>query len=111
MWMRGGELKWLYRQAFKGQVPDAVLNLKEKGQQGADWPERMRQSWGLLKMELAPTLEDPVVQALLDTDYYREMADKPFPATIRSADYMRYRIKFLRGLSVAHFIRKANMRN
>lgn len=111
MWLKDGVTKWLYRQAFQGQVPDAVMHQKLHGQQGADWPERMRKGWDMLKMEAHPALDDAVVKELIDTDFYREMMEHPLPDEMTEELQTRYRIKFLRGLSVAHFIRKANMRN
>jgi asparagine synthase (glutamine-hydrolysing) len=107
MWLRDGTTKWLYRQAFRGLVPDAVMNLKLRGYQGADWPERLRRSWNLLSTEARLAAANPVLTQLIDEAYLQEMAHTPLPTDL-SGDktLMYYRLKGLRAISVAHFVRK-----
>ncbi|MGB8600671.1 MAG: asparagine synthase-related protein, partial [Rhizomicrobium sp.] len=69
MWLRDGELKWLYRRAFRDRVPAAVMNLTHKGYQGADWPVRFCRSKARLDAETVHALASPSVSALFDTEF------------------------------------------
>lgn len=111
-WLRDGVAKWLYRQAFRGQVPAAVMNLPSHGYQGADWPERLRRSKDALSAETLATLDDPALQTLLDNGFLRHLAKSPLPDTLATTEgKITYRLKWFRALSVAHFVRKANPGN
>lgn len=112
MWLQGGETKWLYRQAFADCVPAAVMRQKRRGYQGADWPERLRRSKTQIDEEIARAESDPDIQRLFDTDYLEQMRCSALPADLDEAITVRnYRQKYLRSISVAHFIRRANRRN
>jgi len=112
MWLRDGQMKWLYRQAFRGRVPDAIMRQKKNGYQGADWPERLRRSASSIAMTVKTCREDPAVQSLLDPSVLNTCAEDIASADLTARENLwRYRIKLLRGLSVAHFLRKASHRN
>lgn len=111
MWLRGGVTKWLYRQAFAGRVPDGVLNCPLHGYQGADWPEQMRRSIGLLGDETERALACPDVAAMMDGDFLQNVVAEISSGDRPKEQVYRFRIRYLRALSVAHFIRKAQGRN
>jgi asparagine synthase (glutamine-hydrolysing) len=112
MWLRDGRTKWLYRQAFRGRVPDAVMAVKGKGYQGADWPERLMRSKLLLDDEIAAALGDADTESLLDGDFLQRWKENALPALPDGhASTQTHRAKLLRGVSVTHFIRRAKHRN
>lgn len=112
MWLRDGQMKWLYRRAFHGRVPDEVMHQKKKGYQGADWPERLRRSAPSIALSVKMCGDDPTVQSLVDLPLLNACAKNISSAKFTAKESLWfYRIKLLRGLSVAHFLRKASHRN
>jgi asparagine synthase (glutamine-hydrolysing) len=112
MWLRDGQMKWLYRRVFQGRVPDAVMHQRKKGYQGADWPERLRRSASSIAASAETCRDDPAVESLLDMPLLNAFAKNIPSADLAAKESLwPYRIKLLRGLSVAHFLRKASHRN
>lgn len=108
--LRNGQTRWIYHQAFGARIPDGIRFQPGKGLQGADWPTRIEQARGTLAEELGRAT--PAAAALLDLASLNALAAQP-TGTGRVTDAQRYdqRIKLLRGIAVAHFIRKAQRRN
>lgn len=108
--LQQGQTRWIYHRAFADRIPPEILRQAGKGLQGADWPTRIEQARGTLVAELDSA--NPVGERLLAMPALRALATAD-TGTGRVTDDQRYdqRIKLLRGISVAHFIRKAQRRN
>ncbi len=79
-WLRDGQPKWLYRQAFRGRVPQAVMDRHERGFIGGDYPERLRRSKPLLDAEIVRALNNPAMRKLADVDFLSEFVSHPLPS-------------------------------
>lgn len=112
MFQRDGLSKWLYHRAFAERVPSDVRNELRKGYQAADWLVRLRRNQPILRDVLREAADSPQVSGLIDTKRLAEIigsAPPTGPVTARAR--MDYRYKLLRGLSVAHFIRRLDRSN
>lgn len=108
--LQQGQTRWLYHRAFSDRIPPEIRTQAGKGLQAADWPTRIEQARATLATELDNA--NPVGDRLLDLPALRALAARD-TGTGRVTDDQRYeqRIKLLRGIAVAHFIRKAQRRN
>jgi asparagine synthase (glutamine-hydrolysing) len=111
MFLRDGEKKWIYRQAFADRIPPEILGEKRKGYQGADWLVRLREQGGVLRSHAQEALASPAVASLMDTEGLSRLLTAPLPKRADADVMERYRMKFLRAVSVAHFIRKTQRTN
>jgi len=107
MFLRQGQTKWIYHQAFADRVPPEIRHERARGYQGADWLARLRDQGDLVRAEAAQSLESPGAQALLDTPSLKRLLAAPAPEALDSVSRDKYRLKLLRSISAAHFIRKA----
>lgn len=109
LFLRDGQIAWLFKKAFGDRLPSETVEGRTKGLQSADWPTRMRQALPMLKVELERARHSPTALALMDMDGL--LADaSAFPeqdaGLERGEAQMRYHMRLTRGLSVAHFLRK-----
>jgi asparagine synthase (glutamine-hydrolysing) len=108
--LQQGQTRWIYHRAFADRIPPEIRTQAGKGLQAADWPTRIEQARPTLVAELDSA--NPVGDSLLAMPALRALAARD-TGTGRVTDAQRYeqRIKLLRGIAVAHFIRKAQRRN
>lgn len=107
MFARAGQPCWIFHRAFADRLPPETLARRSKGLQGADWAHRMASAGPGIADEIARAAASPTASALIDLDDLREQAGNvPDPAAVTPETALRYRIRLLRGASVAHFLRK-----
>jgi asparagine synthase (glutamine-hydrolysing) len=107
LFLRDGEPKWLYQQVFAEIVPDAIRRGPGKGLQGADWWPRLRMRRHRVMEELERARSSPTAAELVDLDTLIAVtADMPETDRVTQAMMETYRLKLLRGLSVAYFLRR-----
>lgn len=109
--MRDGRTHWIYHAAFADRIPREILTQRGKGLQAADWPERLARSRGVLADELR--WAEPVAQvgALMDLKALAQRNAIPSVGPTDEKQRRERRLKLLRAVSVAHFIRKASGQN
>lgn len=62
-----GEERYLIRSAMKGILPEEIrTNWKHRGQQSADWVERLKPDWNKLHKEIEDSLEDVDMKKYMD---------------------------------------------
>jgi asparagine synthase (glutamine-hydrolysing) len=110
--VKGGVTRSLARRAFRGIVPDDILEERRRGYQAADWQEGFARGLDEIRSELARIGKGTAAAELIDAasalgslDAFR--ADRP--PTER--EVARYRLAILRGVSAGHFLRKASGSN
>lgn len=112
LFLRNGEIKWLYHRAFAERVPEAVRAARHKGLQAADWHERYRRAQSDLRSIFTSASDHPAVRSLMAADSLSAVLDQPFPAGLPDTQLThRVRLRLLRGLSVAHFLRRMDRGN
>lgn len=112
VFLRDGQTKWLYRAAFADRVGPEILQESRKGYQAADWPERLRRSRTLLDEQLRDAGRSRDVAELIDVEGLIGLLGGALPAgRISATQVATYRLKLLRGLSVARFVGKLDTRN
>ncbi len=112
LFLRDGEPKWLFRQAFGDRLPAANLAERRKGQQAADWGSRLAAGRDDLADEAGRARANPHARALFDVDALEELARSiPDPHATSSANELAYRYQLLRTLSATHFLRKVERGN
>jgi len=112
VFLQGGQTKWIYHQAFADRIPAAVREGEGKGQQAADWAERVRIAAPRLREYLAQAATSPAACSLMDVAGLKALVDAGLPSQPHTrATVTAYRLRLLRGLSVAHFIRRLDPGN
>lgn len=107
--LRNGQRKWLYHQVFADRVPPEIRLNRRKGLTGADWAERLLRAQASLQGELDRGAACANARDLLDLDVLTTLpASLPDPATARGPVMHTYRLRMLRGLSAAHFLRRVD---
>ncbi|MGE5458830.1 MAG: asparagine synthase-related protein, partial [Methanobacterium sp.] len=73
-WVRGGYERRLIRQAMQGYLPDMIrLNTTIRGQQAADWMQRILPHWGQITAEIAGIGENDLARKYLDIDRIKNL--------------------------------------
>jgi asparagine synthase (glutamine-hydrolysing) len=111
MFFREGRGKWIFRQAFSSRIPSEILNARDKGIQTADWLTRLHNGEKVLKECAQIAQEKATVMSLIDTDTVEILLATPLPEKPTRELLESHVLKLLRGLSVAHFISKAELSN
>lgn len=107
LFLRDGQVKWLYQQIFAEVVPEQIRCSPDKGLQSADWWPRLRVSRQVILEELERARLSSTANTLVDLDgIIGAMANMPSTDHVTSVLVETYRLKVLRGLSVAHFLRR-----
>lgn len=107
-WLRDGKSKWLYHQAFRGRVPEAVLQCRRKGMLLADFPGRLKRSKPLLDAQIGRYLNEPAVRMLVDTKFLAAFAAQPLPSETEIVQQeQHFFVRAMTALSVAHFVYRA----
>lgn len=100
-----GEWRPLARRALAGRLPPSILDLNERGYQGADWFERISKGQALALVEEIST--SPAASELLDLHKMRQ-AIESWPSA-GAADLNRqivYRTRLLAALSTGVFLQE-----
>jgi asparagine synthase (glutamine-hydrolysing) len=107
--IRGGVLAAVYRRAFGLRLPDALLNEPLRGVQGADWHEGATAGRSTLAQLVTQIEADPMARRMLDLPRLRALVDDwPSGAWDREEVRGPYRMALLRGVSLGHFLVRAN---
>ncbi|WP_017672017.1 asparagine synthetase B [Blastomonas sp. AAP53] len=112
LFLRHGQPKWLYRQAFHDRLPTTVLEERRKGLQAADWASRLAVARDDLLDEALRAQSNLQAQTLFDLDGLERLGRSiPDPDKAAPSDDLKYRLQFLRTLSATHFLRKVQRDN
>lgn len=112
MFLRNGQTKWIYHQAFADRVPEAIRLERRRGYQAADWAERFRRARPLLEAQMKSAASRPGVADIMEAEEVLSAIREGPPEGPPDFNTMvKYRLKTLRGLSVAHFIAKMDQAN
>jgi len=106
-----GRLRGLARLAFGRRFPPELLAERRRGQQGADWAERMSAARGPITAELDSLEELPLAAKVIDLPRLRRL-DREWqinPADRLSRD--GYQLALMRAISLGHFLRRTSGAN
>jgi asparagine synthase (glutamine-hydrolysing) len=109
MYLRGGQKKWLYHQAFADRIPAAILEERRRGYQGADWLVRLHEEGQDLRHHLEEILAS--AEHLIDTDGLSHLLAAALPEKANHETMVQYRMKLLRAAAVTDFIGKTGRTN
>lgn len=108
--LQKGQTRWIYHQAFADRLPEPIRRQRGKGLQGADWPTRLEQSRGLIAEELDHATD--IATGLIDIpSLTRINGERTADGPVSNQQRIEQRLKLLRGVSVAHFMRKTSRNN
>ncbi|OYX88794.1 MAG: hypothetical protein B7Y84_07665 [Azorhizobium sp. 32-67-21] len=112
LFMHRGVKKRLYQEAFGERLPPVLFTRRPKGQQAADWRPRLRAAMPRIQEELdlarrAEGVAELIDLPRLDATLAVNVTDGPSSTQVRDS----HRLRLLRALSVAHFMRKTDRRN
>lgn len=112
LFMHRGVRKRLYREAFGERLPPVLFTRRPKGQQAADWRPRLRAAMPRVQEELdlarrAEGVAELIDLPRIDATLAVTVTDGPSSTQVRDS----HRLRLLRSLSVAHFMRKTDRRN
>lgn len=111
-YLLGGRTRSLARRAFADRMPTDVLDERRTGFISADWHERLREAREDGRSELERIAGAGDNHGLLDLDKMQALLDDwPDRGWHTAAVQDRYRWALLRGMSVGHFVRKAQGSN
>jgi asparagine synthase (glutamine-hydrolysing) len=103
MLLKDGQRRPLARAAMADRLPAAILDLKLRGAQGADWFEFITQQG--TRAAFAEVRDSPTVESFIDlAKVDRMIADWPTSGWERAAVISEYRMELMHALSAAHFI-------
>jgi asparagine synthase (glutamine-hydrolysing) len=67
--VKNGQERYLIRRAMEGILPDKIrLNYEKRGQQSADWIQRLQPKWQSVRNELQEILEDDTISQYINID-------------------------------------------
>jgi asparagine synthase (glutamine-hydrolysing) len=105
-YLRNGQTRWLLRRMMADTLPAEILFSTGKGYQAADWYEGINQQLPMLRENLQQLARHPRVAQMLDVqELQRLLDDWPESGWETSSVIHRYRLKLMRGIAAAHFIR------
>ena len=97
-----------FRHAFAGWIPDAVLDLRCRGFQAADWRHSLAQDAEEIAKRLARLADLPEIAAVLDVNDLVQLAEAVNSETLATAPSPeRYKSRLARGVAWADFIARA----
>jgi asparagine synthase (glutamine-hydrolysing) len=110
--LSAGVTRALARRAFADRIPAAVLAERRRGQQGADWHERLSSVRAHVAEEVARMGDCAAAcRALNLPRLQRLVATWPQSGWETNRVAIPYRMALLRAISTAHFLRKASGSN
>lgn len=105
-YLRNGQTRSLVRRAFRGHVPDVVLDERRRGLLGADWHVAANAARGEMAAEVARLERSPLASKALDLKRLRRLVDD-WPAGGWNTKKVVYdQLALTRGLSAGRFIRR-----
>lgn len=105
-YLRNGETRWLLRRMMADTLPREITAATSKGYQDADWYEGIARELPRLREELQQLAKHPRVVQMLDVDGLRELLDNwPESGWEKTSVINSHRLKLLRGLAAAQYIR------
>ncbi|TCT07536.1 asparagine synthetase B family protein [Aquabacter spiritensis] len=112
VFLRNGQMKWIYHQAFAERVPAQIRAERKKGYQAADWGERFRRAAPGLQETMKRAARHSTVAGLIETDDLLAAFERGLPEGVPDeAATSTYRLKLLRSLAVSHFLTKIDRGN
>lgn len=112
MFLRDGQCRWIFQQAFADRLSPEIMNQRGKGLQAADWATRLRADLPALRSEIERAGHSSTADALMDLPGLLALAAEGPRSNGEDLDEdMAYRCRFLRGLAMAHFLRKLEAGN
>ena len=111
VFLRSGQRKALYFNAFGSRVPSEILNERRRGLQAADWKALMANSYGAIVKELEKQKLNELAGRMINTQSLMQLADQLQHAHKNEYDsYLKLHLKLSRGLSAGLFIRTTTIR-
>lgn len=105
-YLRNGTTRWLLRRMMADILPAEILANTSKGYQAADWYEGMSRELPRLREELESLAKHPRVAQILDVEGMQWLLDNwPESGWEQSSIIGNYRMKLMRGMAAAHYIR------
>lgn len=109
---RDGVSRWLARRVLKGRIPEAVRLENRKGQQAADWPQRIMSACPALIAELREMAENPQLAGRFDCPRIVQTLEEWDGSDARfSKAYEKVALASSRAIVASRFIRFANGSN
>lgn len=107
-YQRNGTTRWLIRRAMAEQLPPAILNNRGRGLQAADWYERLYNSRGRIKEELARIEQCDLARRALDLPRLWRLVEEMDAGSANATKQLKnYRGVLEQGLMTGSFIRWA----
>jgi asparagine synthase (glutamine-hydrolysing) len=111
-YLANGTPRALARRALADRLPQAVLNERKRGYQGADWHEGLTAARTEVAAELDRLAACAPAAKLLDIDRLKRLVENwPTSGWERDEVIESYRLALLRGIAAGHFLRKASGAN
>ncbi len=105
-YLRNGQTRWLLKRMMGNILPPQILNATTKGLQAADWYESVVASADRMKELLKQHQAHGKIGQYLDLEtVLKDLEELPDSGWEQDRVMKKYRLKLLRGLSVAEFIR------
>ncbi|WP_029010456.1 asparagine synthetase B family protein [Azospirillum halopraeferens] len=112
VFLRDGQPRWIYRQAFARRVPrEAMTTLSFRGYQAADWMHRLHKGRDRLNAVLDRAAGIPEIEEMFAMDVLRRWAgaDLDHSAAARTEVRNGLRHQFLTGVSSIDFLLRAGL--
>ena len=111
-YLMGGRTRSIARRALADRVPRPILDETRKGYQSADWHEALTAARAQVREEITRASGAPEAAGLVDLASLRALeSDWPEGGWHTAKSTTKYRFALLRGVSTAHFLRRATGRN
>ena len=105
--VHNGQIKSLLKNAFRGIIPDRVLDQKGRGLQAADWHVAAKAAQAEMLAEIDRLEKSPLASRALDVAGMRELAaTMPDTGWHKPEVVYAYQLKLARGLAAGRFVRR-----
>jgi asparagine synthase (glutamine-hydrolysing) len=106
--LRGGRMRSIGRRVVADRAPALIAEEGRKGRQAVDWHEGLAAARDEVAEEVARAAASPAAAGIVDTQMLeRLVAEWPEDDWNLGTTESRYRLALMRGLSAAHFLRRA----
>ena len=96
----------LIRRAMWGLLPEKVLTNRQRGQQAADWHEKLTRRRHVLVREVEELARSPLARRIIDLERLeRALANWPTSGWNRAETFQEYNLALTRGLAGGRFLR------
>jgi asparagine synthase (glutamine-hydrolysing) len=89
--VRNGVERYLIKRTMSGYIPENIISSTERGKQSADWSQRIKQHWSMIKEELLSVGDFKLEKKYLDRNRIHMML-----AELSDFDFIRGDNKYLR---------------